>query len=470
MAHAHHFLSRLDRVSLPHVELALGLYNDVPLLQFILLSTRLPEGAPRVAISLDHPEEGPFLVVTREGRFVTCLGAGMSVDDLPIITRGQLDAIAAKRDDLRARIADAQRLAGPDGNVGKLLTRIGHAGPDLSREEIAAVIGLQPLYAFELIRHLFSAATDLLDAREGLLTQIRRSDRLKPQYHDALRAYWQTFWAVGHLSVLVGQDGPTMLARLPPQLADMLERASISWTAVRQGVMSLALKGTWAVARIGKPLLGGVKQRYRDAETLLQVLDSAMSLAALAQRHAKLQSEVQKAIASGPKGQIIVTPEQIEKINPALAFAVECSDKARATSAKVLREVGAAEWITATRHLPPGAPMRFDRAEDVPEDLAMSYAVNIPYDLLGGPQALQITLMAIPWVARATPEQLYLPRAAIRATQKPWVPEHTLSLLRQQRDYYYKHKPKRPEGPSRQGPCPCGSGKKYKRCCEGVDA
>jgi len=34
--HAHHFLSRLDRVSLPHVELALGLYRDDDMLRYIL--------------------------------------------------------------------------------------------------------------------------------------------------------------------------------------------------------------------------------------------------------------------------------------------------------------------------------------------------------------------------------------------------------------------------------------------------
>src|SRR4051812_17998654 len=107
MTHAHHFLSRLDRVSLPHAELALGLYNDVPLLQFILRSAHLPESAARAAVSLDHPERGPFLVVTREGRFVTCLGAGMSPGDLPVITRGQLDGIAAKAGDLRARLDEA---------------------------------------------------------------------------------------------------------------------------------------------------------------------------------------------------------------------------------------------------------------------------------------------------------------------------------------------------------------------------
>ena len=79
-----------------HVELALALYNDLELLREVLARAGLPEGAERVAISLDDPIEGPFVVVTREGRFVTCLGAGMLVSDLPIVTRERLDAAAAR--------------------------------------------------------------------------------------------------------------------------------------------------------------------------------------------------------------------------------------------------------------------------------------------------------------------------------------------------------------------------------------
>src|SRR6476646_4114282 len=91
--HAHHFLSRLDRVSLGHVELALSLYNDAPLVRYVLSSASLPEGAARVAISLDDPREGPFIVVTRDGHFVTCLGAGMRPGELPVIARSHLDAL-----------------------------------------------------------------------------------------------------------------------------------------------------------------------------------------------------------------------------------------------------------------------------------------------------------------------------------------------------------------------------------------
>ena len=47
MGHEHHFLSRLDRVSLPHVELALSLYRDQPLLRFLLADVSLPDVSAR---------------------------------------------------------------------------------------------------------------------------------------------------------------------------------------------------------------------------------------------------------------------------------------------------------------------------------------------------------------------------------------------------------------------------------------
>jgi hypothetical protein len=340
MGHAHHFLSRLDRVSLPHAELALGFYNDVPLLQFILQSVRLPEGAARVAISLDHPENGPFLVVTREGRFVTCLGEGMSPGELPVITRGQLDGIAAKAGLLRERMAEARRMAGAKGGVGKLLQRVHDAGDELSREEILAISGLQPLYAFEFFQFMFAAADDLKAAREIFLLDLRRTDRLKPHYDGALRTYWNTFWSIGHFAVLTALDGARPLERAFEALQELDPYVPISWLGVREGNTALALKTAWAVGRLGKPLLTGCKLRYRKANTPLSIIDGCLGLGTI----------------------------------------------------------------------------------------------------------------------------------ALRAKSVPWVPEDSLQLLRAQRDNPLRRAKTRPmqkTGPARQEPCPCGSGKKYKRCCEG---
>ncbi|WP_437726610.1 SEC-C metal-binding domain-containing protein [Sorangium sp. So ce861] len=44
--------------------------------------------------------------------------------------------------------------------------------------------------------------------------------------------------------------------------------------------------------------------------------------------------------------------------------------------------------------------------------------------------------------------------------------EDTMRLLAPLREHYHpKVQAPRQEGPSRKGPCPCGSGEKYKRCC-----
>jgi hypothetical protein len=467
MGHAHHFLSRLDRVSLPHVEMALDLYNDVPLLQFILQSARVPEGAARVALSLDHPEEGPFLVVTREGRFVTCLGAGMNAGDLPVITRGQLDGIAAKAGVLRSRLDAARRLAGPMGGVGKLLRRVHEAGDDLCREEFVAIAGLQPLYAWEFFRCLLAASIDVMDTRKVLLPHLRRSDRLRPEFRDALRSYWNTLWSIGHFSVLCALDGWASVERWPEDARSLVPTASISWSAVREGLAPLALKGLWAAARIGKPLLAGYKQRYREANSPFSVINSGAGLAAIGLRHARLHAEVVKVLRAGPPSAGDTTLGQlVRSINDALVGFVDPSVGVPQDFAVLQHATGADRWVRATRDAPPGTPLRFERVEDVPEDLALCAAVNDPFEFQKDTPAVFDMFLTLPWVARVEPEQLYLPRAAIKACWMRWEPEYSLQNLRRHRDYF-TNKPKRvrPRGPARKGPCPCGSGKKYKRCC-----
>ncbi|MBK9259942.1 MAG: hypothetical protein IPM54_08920 [Polyangiaceae bacterium] len=148
MGHAHHFLSRLDRISMPQVELALTLYRDEGLLRYLFDRVHVPQQAERVALSLEDSEEGPFLILTRDGRFVTCLAKGMKVSNLPIVTRGQLDVVATRVGDLRERMQAAQQLAG-GGGVKALLRRIYETADEFSREDFVAVSALQPLYALD---------------------------------------------------------------------------------------------------------------------------------------------------------------------------------------------------------------------------------------------------------------------------------------------------------------------------------
>jgi hypothetical protein len=196
VAHGHdvHFLERLERLSTPQTELALSLYQDPLLIRALLEQLRLPDGATRVALSLADGERGPFVVVARDGHFVTCLAEGMSPGDHPVIPRGQLEAIARRVDEVRNRFDAVRQLAGRHGNVFALLGRIFSAGPWLSREEFSAIAAFQPLLKRDFLRLLWET-NSLLDRTRPLASRCVKRGRLGD---DILRAWWNEVWAVGH--------------------------------------------------------------------------------------------------------------------------------------------------------------------------------------------------------------------------------------------------------------------------------
>jgi hypothetical protein len=142
--HAEHVLSRFDRLPRSKVDLALELYRTPDLLRAVLDAATLPERVEPVAISIDDPVHGPFLVVTRSGHFVTCLGRGMRVGDLPIVTRAELDAISRKVTWLREKMALAKQLGGEQGHA-RLLRRLLVSSDSVSREHFLTVAAWEPL-------------------------------------------------------------------------------------------------------------------------------------------------------------------------------------------------------------------------------------------------------------------------------------------------------------------------------------
>lgn len=78
MAYDAHLLTRLERIRGPALDLALGLYRDTPLLKWTLGRLPLPDGADVVALPLLPGEAPPYALVSRSGKFITCLGAGMT--------------------------------------------------------------------------------------------------------------------------------------------------------------------------------------------------------------------------------------------------------------------------------------------------------------------------------------------------------------------------------------------------------
>ncbi|UQA55181.1 YecA family protein [Polyangium aurulentum] len=464
MGHAHHFLSRLDRVSVPHVELALALYRDHDMVRFILGSAKLPEGAERVAISLEDPHRGPFLVVTREGRFVTCLGEGMSPGDLPVLTRGHLEALMEKGQDLRARLSAALDVVKSSGGAGKLVDMLLKAGPILAREDFMAVSALQPVLSERLLAAYFGATTRLEDMRQRVL----KIERPKPALYPLLRTYWDTFWSLGHLAIVSMMDGKALVERLANEVG--MPEISFAWGPTRQGNCMLALRGAWAVAKAGKIQLKVCKDMWDGAESPLKLLTGAVSLVALGSRHARLREEARKAIETrGHTPGVYFTESTLALVRETCVMGLDKPE----VLAELQRDIGAKLAVQWSKAAGEDAAMPFTREEDVPEDIAMTLATHQFGSFLHSPEAKLCMLACVPWVARAEPEQLFLPRAFTHGVRFKWTVEETVGLFEPLRRHYREadaaYRAGRRNIPTRNGPCPCGSGKKYKRCC-GQDA
>lgn len=472
MPHQHHFLSRLDRLSMPHVDLALSLYRDHGLVKFILESARLPDGASRAAISLEDDARGPFLLVSRTGVFVTCLGEGMSVRDLPIVSRERLDAFVDRAGRVRSRQEAYDALAEETGGLHGLLRRAYNAGANLSREEMSALLAMQPLLRKEFAAWLVLTVDDVVKVRERLLPEIRRTEKLR-HAGELLRAYWCSVWLVANLLVLVGADGPEAPECLPSYVEEALRRTSYSWQGVRQGSAAAALRALWGAANVGTVLLPSYVERAESANTFLSYVDSFFGMTAIAARHPRCRGEVLAIVerfgGPAPEGDAMLLMREaiLHLVRAVMSF----DERDPTISKGVAIRIGGDMGVRIGKCVPRGSRYAFERSEDVPEDLALSLAVGARQQFLTPDASEMLTGMAalLPWVARASPEQLYLPRDYIRSVGLRYSEKEAYDMLRAMAQHYRPRRA-RPTGPTRSGPCPCGSQKKYKRCCAVAEA
>ncbi len=104
-----HFLERLERVSMVHMDLALSLYRNPELVRFLLHEAAPPDRFERVAIALDHSGQPPWVIVDRQGNFITCLGAGMVPGGCWTLSRASCARCRANTSASRPRWTRARR-------------------------------------------------------------------------------------------------------------------------------------------------------------------------------------------------------------------------------------------------------------------------------------------------------------------------------------------------------------------------
>ncbi|MFO0610443.1 MAG: SEC-C metal-binding domain-containing protein [Polyangiales bacterium] len=457
MPHDEHFLSRLDRLSLPLVEFALTLYRDAQLVKVILRGARAPESAPRVALSLDHPTEGPFVVVARDGGFVTCLGAGMSPAPHPVVTRAQIDAQLQRLAVARDRAETAQRLIGRRSGAGVLLERLYTAGEFLSREEIFALGLWQPLLRPTMLAlyHAALASVDTLRARLLLDGRLRAADR------ERWTAFWLGSWAAAHMLVLIAADGLEDFSSHPdPEWL----KDHFCWGVSQQGGQRFVLRAAWAAARLSKVLLPAQKQRFAASVAYWSMTDAAVCMAAITGARARVRAEVLKKLRMPAPPEGASAEEHMRHIIGGMG--VEAIEADEAVLRAEALELGRRHHHATTANLASDNEFRFATKDAIPEALATAALFDCPWSAFGDYGGSRRALRLAPTIGRLAAEDLYYPKKYHAAFARDLNADTVEGLIAPRRTAV--RPPKTVRAPARLGPnepCTCGSGKKYKRCC-----
>ncbi len=459
MGHDIHFLQRIERLSPVQADLALTLYREPGLIAHVLRSIPLPEGTERVALALADAPAGPHAIVTRDGRFVTCLAAGMIVTDCPVVSRAQIDRASERIEALRAAL-------NRHGETDQLYKRLLESGSGLSREDFLALAAMVPILGDEYVRTAAQMTRYMVETLQGYRRPWYR--KITPLVRKELWLYWTAEWAVGHLAALC--------AERPDDVRALCLQAKDHYEAFMKGLAEMALfcmstpvmlRGAWAAARTGRALLPGLRQKLQDAQHRIQAMMAGVPLVTIALRHRRAYAEAAKALASQRRkleaseapehGLMALLVRQLEQIMDPGSQETLRSDHLA---------LGADAYVEFTKRFPADSPMRITRVEDVPEDLALTILINFDGDLHASYQDIVRTLTAVPWLATASGADLYLPARFFESCGPLFVPEATLERIDSHYRYYARDLPARAEErPGRNQPCSCGSGKKYKRCC-----
>ena len=458
-----HFLQRLDRVARRDADFALSLYRDPELVAWVIYYANLGE-PERVAIAIEHPERGPFLIVTRQGRFVTCLGEDMSPAPHPVVTRARFEALAKRVHEARARQALAQRVV-PSGAEASHVIDLVVLRPDaISREELTAICGWQPVMMTSFYNSLVKDAAEVLKVRPRIL----RIGSAAPRSEPLLRWYWNALLTNGHRAILASLGHKEWLGDHVPKHRQHA-RATMSWPLARERVLSLSLRGAWLGARLGKAALADYRLEIAPEAWLdLKLIDAVMGLTAIGVRHANLASDARRASDRVVDGEPDEHPDWVS-LRRGLADSAQLVFDAPDVAMAHTIALGRAEYVERARNAPEGSPYRVTDPAQVPEDWALLAVLDSDAAVENDTpdKKLLTALLAVAYAARARAEDFYMPDAMLRALRRPWRPARVLEVVERVRND--EGIATRRTGPKqgRNDRCACGSGKKFKKCCGG---
>jgi hypothetical protein len=473
MGHDEHFLRRLDRVSDHHVELSLTLYRDQDLLRDVLARAALPEGVERLAISLDDPREGPFVIVTREGRFVTCLAKGMLIDRaLVVLPRARLDAAIAKVERMRERMALVETLRSQraEGIAGRLFRRMREDGLHFCREDAETLLQVWPLVGAEAVHIYNDTVNYILEHRERVAAL--RIHRLRAHEREYIRTFGNAAWLTAHLVVLTTEpESREVFSRV--QQRSNADLAMLNAEPVFMlGSYAHAMRVLWSLARRPNPVAS--LRSLRDTQTYELIVMREMGLGVVALRSSKHRAEALKEMERAEMTRVPsdLPPRETMKHhlrNMAAAIALRARISVEGDEI-VRKEHIAVGRETAAMIIHPGQAVTDAMREAISDQVAGACFPNIssswlPTDTIDD-NMLRLAI-SLPWLARAEPADLFLPRSYTEqiGPMEDQEVENMMKLFAKARALGLPAPVKAAATPGRNEACSCGSGKKYKRCC-----
>lgn len=448
MAHDVHFLERLSRVDRAQADRALNLYRDPGLVKALLQDAKVPEGAGRVAIALEE-QSSPHLVVARDGAFVTCLAAGMSVGELPVLNRQKLDSALVRITRQRSAEAAFDSLTGNSHrSLARLYAKLFDGGELLDREDVEPLLAIQPLICRSLVHWALTEG----DSFTTKMKLAAASPEPASERAESLRRLWRTYWAVNHLMVIAASPEVLQIAE---EAGAAIVGLHMQWLAIHGATVGTALRGLWVASRLGRDAVATLKDSDRQGANVLWNVLQRLALVAIALTHARRRGEVRKHLERPFPREPELSADARNKVDAYIDVA----------NAALLLLLDRAEAFTECYPaiVRPGAAL-----SDAALRASLSEACNDPVSMaeaVGGP----LVFVSLPGVLGLSPAELFVP-ADRNARREGASPEQILAFFRQsplaEASANERPRPLRAEEkPGRNHPCTCGSGKKWKRCC-----
>ena len=524
VGHDTHFLSRLDRVEGPALDLALGLYRDSALMRWALSRLPLADQTEVVALPLSPAPEPPYALVSRKGKFITCLAEGMRPEWSQIIRWEQLDGAQGEWRGIQAIQAQ-----GPNRAV-VVYGRMGSAGPWLAREDFEDLQVLAALKPRTFSRVCSESTLVWLIERESY--RPRDFQVFTDEKKRRLSHAWKSAWASSHaLVALVEATLHLHTVREKALPVDLL--IDLAMSTAEPSFDGLLIRAGWSLSRLGPAIVpplatrlhAGIAYEANPSGPQASWASQATSLYALVALAARDPAsrpavvEVLEACAGD-----VVAGYEAESADALYTALLENKPPLLACSCalalRLLQEAGEGfpTGKSALRGLlrsillpqdadafPSGPPRRSPRpatpggraeratggasdgerspeGRSEPRTLRPGPDYQIPHELLHVPPfslsghasvhpGLVIDrLRIIPPLATEPPGGLFLPRMWIeslnRRLQLTTPVERVRDLLNQEfACFHTAMRPKPNPTTGRNEPCPCGSGQKFKKCC-----